>query len=185
MTSHDMTVGIVLGALVLSGGCGGRALIDGDDGTADNGGMNPGQIDGGWSADGESGGDGGAGCPTAGANATPATIQALRVALSRAWALCSPLGLTHQPQDGLVITNGDRYAVARRDAAGMLVPQRGVDFEGSITYEGSGSGHIQTNFDSDLGPSVISFPVITAHPTMLIINNEGVYEYRYVADAGP
>jgi hypothetical protein len=126
-------------------------------------------------------------CPTAGELATPATVDALRAALSRAWLLCSPLGLTNNAQVGLLITTDDRYALLERDASGAVVAAHGVDFEGSITYmviDPNFGGGIQVNFTSDLGGTVISRPVITTSPTELIINNNGVYEYRYITADG-
>jgi hypothetical protein len=119
-------------------------------------------------------------CPQAGVDDTPTTIDDMRAVLSRNWALCSPLGLTSQPADGLVITADDRYAALERDASGALVAQHGVDFEGTVTYLQIGSA-VQTSFTSDLGGTVVTRPVLTTNPVMLIINNEGVYEYRYLA----
>jgi hypothetical protein len=216
MSSRNLVVGMLLctfGAMV---GCDGHTLIgvmpDGAGGTANNGSGTGGSSGGSGGAGGNLGGFGGGdgglvvigdggmtgtdgpsgSCPQAGNKVTLATVPELRAALARTWILCSPVGLTNQPQDGLVITTGsgsdDRYDVLRRDASGALVPQHGVDFEGTITYiviDPSFGGGIQTNFESDLGGTVISRPVITENPTMLIINNEGVYEYRYVAADAP
>jgi hypothetical protein len=123
-------------------------------------------------------------CPVAGVAATPKTVDSMRAALSREWLLCSPLGLTHQPQEGVQITAADRYALLERDATtGNVSATSGADFEGSITYEDLGD-HVQVNFSSDAGGTVSSAVVITQHPTVLIINNNGVYEYRYVLPDG-
>jgi len=131
------------------------------------------------------GGAGGAStCPTAGRSVALATVGDMRAALARQWLLCSPLGLTHNAQAGLEITPDDRYALLQRDASGALVAERGVDFEGSVDYVQVNpglDGGIQVDLSSDLGGTVITRPVITQDPATLIINNNGVYEYRYVA----
>ena len=199
----NLMLGILFGALTFVVGCQGGTAVGvvnpGVGGTPDapadaatypgTGGSSPGTGGSLVSGTGGETGTGGAtgNCPQAGVNNTPTTVAALRASLARTWLLCSPLGLTHQPQDGLVITTDDRYAVLRRDPTGVLVAQRGVDFEGSVTFieiNPDFGGGIQTNFTSDLGGTVISRPVITTNPTMLIINNNGVYEYRYVAADG-
>jgi hypothetical protein len=217
MSSRNLVmVGMFLCTLGAMVGCDGRTLIgvvpDGGGGTVGNGSGMGGSTSGSGGAGGSLGGLGGVGdgglgtgaggmigtdgpsgsCPQAGTKVTLASVPELRAALARTWILCSPLGLTNQPQDGLVITTGsgsdDRYDLLKRDASGVLVPQQGVDFEGTITYlviDPSFGGGIQTNFTSDLGGTVISRPVITENPAMLIINDEGVYEYRYVAADAP
>jgi hypothetical protein len=43
---------------------------------------------------------------------------------------------------------------------------------------------VQVNFNFDSGGFIVSQPVVTQSPTMLTINNNGVYEYRYVAADG-
>jgi hypothetical protein len=122
-------------------------------------------------------------CPVAGISATPKTIAGMRAALVRRWVLCSAEGLIHRSdEDGVEITADDHYSMLTRDpTTAQLVAAHGVDFEGTVEYLQVGD-HIQVNFHSDLLWTIISGPVISANPTMLIINNNGVVEYRYVTE---
>ena len=122
-------------------------------------------------------------CPVAGVSATPKTIAGMRTALVRRWVRCSAEGLIHRSdEDGVEITTDDRYSMLTRDpTTNQLVARHGVDFEGSVEYLQVGE-HIQVNFNSDLLWTIISGPVISTNPTMLIINNNGVVEYRYVTE---
>lgn len=168
------------GGAPASGG-GGSPLTAGTGGMADTAGTG--------GAAGAGAPDGGlpTGCPPAGIAITPTTADDMRAALTRRWLLCSPLGLFSQAQVGVDITSADRYFMLAQDATGALVEQPTADFAGTVTYidlDPSFGGGIQVNFGSDLGGTIITRPVITSNPTMLIINNEGVYEYRYLAADG-
>jgi hypothetical protein len=119
-------------------------------------------------------------CPVAGVAVTPMTVADMRAALSRCWIQCSPAGLTGPPGIGIEITAADRYAELSRDQSGALTALQGADYQGSLSYEAI--GHVQATFTSDTnGSFVTTAPVVTTNPTMLIMNNEGVVEYRYVA----
>jgi hypothetical protein len=111
------------------------------------------------------------------------TIDASRAALQGRWLLCSDLGLTHERQEGMEIV-GDRFALLRRTASGTLAAVRGAESEGSLEFIDTslqnGRPTIQVNFVLDEGGTVISTPLHTSDPETLTINNNGVFEYRYV-----
>jgi hypothetical protein len=114
------------------------------------------------------------------------TVADARLAMSRRWVLCSEMGLTHEPQAGLEITPDDHFYLLERGPDGALVRQRGLRTEGLVQYldiaPGIGLDHpeIQVNFDVG-GGFVVSHPAVSRAPAFLIINNNGVYTYRYVA----
>jgi hypothetical protein len=117
-----------------------------------------------------------------GAAVMPGTIQAMRQALSRRWLRCSPLGLFGEAEvAGLEISTDDRWYYLVRNAQGQLVRSSdGLPVSYLDTSSFNGRPTIQVNFESGRG-TIISHPVITADPTWVIINNNGVQEYRYVA----
>jgi hypothetical protein len=168
--------GIVLG--IGGAGIGGQGV-----GGAQGEGGTPGTGGSGVGGNGTGGAPGGNTCPVAGVSATPKTVAGMRTALVRRWVRCSAEGLIHRgDEDGVEITADDRYSMLTRDpTTGQLVARHGVDFEGSVSYLQVGE-HIQVDFNSDLLWTIISGPVISTNPTMLIINNNGVVEYRYVTE---
>jgi hypothetical protein len=121
-----------------------------------------------------------------GARVVLSTVTGARLAMSRRWLLCTEMGLTHQAQAGLEIAPDDHFYLLDRAPDGALVRQRGVRAEGLVQYldiaPGIGLDHpdIQVNFDVGSG-YVISHPAVSQAPAFLIINNNGVYTYRYVA----
>jgi hypothetical protein len=112
-----------------------------------------------------------------GSAATPATVPALRQALSRRWLRCSPLSLFGITDDvGIEITSDDRWYFLRRNDQGQV--ERSGDAH-EVQYDTPSMFDGQVNFARS-NWVVISRPVVTADPTWLIINNSGAQEYRYV-----
>jgi hypothetical protein len=122
-------------------------------------------------------------CPLAGSAIPYATPEVASLLISCRWARCSSDSINQQaPEDGLQI-EGDRFRLLRRDSTGQLVPVGGADNEGSVTYlpANAMTGAVQVDFSLDSGGGMGFRPVVTDSPRMLILNNNGVYEYRYVA----
>jgi hypothetical protein len=96
--------------------------------------------------------------------------------------LCSPLGLFQRPQDALFIGDDDSF-VFLTNVGGTLVPQQGAENKGHVEYIDTsaynGPNTFQANFVSDLGGTIVSVPVLSDVPRLLVINNNGVDEYRY------
>jgi hypothetical protein len=114
------------------------------------------------------------------------TIAQMRQGLVRRWILCTADGLLgdgSQSEAGIEIEAGaDRYHALSRDAAGQLVRS---GYQGALEYVDTSSINgrpmVQVNFSTNRGVTITSHPVITADPAYLIINNNGVREYRYLA----
>jgi hypothetical protein len=184
------------GAAALGGAGGTSALQGGASGGGGLGGMtsDPGTSDAGATGGTSGIGDGGAPDPSTGD--VPRAVQppqvlaacarrkehrsltgaALRTAITRRWLLCSDRGLFHQPQAGFEIRADGRLSLLGWGANG-LETLRGAANEGTFTVVNEG----QTNFDSDLGGTVITFPLFSSDPRGLWIDNEGVFQYDYVA----
>jgi hypothetical protein len=123
----------------------------------------------------------------AGVRLVVASVDAMKSVLHGAWVLCPGPGLFHQPQAGIVIDASDRYAFLAW-SGDNLVAQRGLDNEGTVEYLDTstlnGRRTIQVNFVSDLAVSIDAAPpVISDHPRIMLINNEGVETYTYAAIA--
>jgi hypothetical protein len=113
------------------------------------------------------------------------TIPQLRAAMARRWILCSPWGLLGDRQTsgevGIEVAADDSYHELVRAPDGQLVrsgPARAVEYIDTSLFNGRPT--TQANFGTAHG-TVISTPVLTSDADYLIINNNGVYEYRYVA----
>ena len=82
-----------------------------------------------------------------------------------------------------MITADDRYSMLTRDpATNQVTVRHGVFYDGSLEYLQVAPNRVQVNFISDLQSTVISSPVITMSPEILIINNNGVAQYWYVPE---
>lgn len=103
--------------------------------------------------------------------------EALRAALTRRWLVCSDIGLFHRPQAGFELRSDGRISLLGWTAEGRIEVLRGADNEGTFTI----TPPRQANFTSDLGGTVIAFPVVSQNPGGLWINNNGAYFYDYVA----
>lgn len=106
----------------------------------------------------------------------------LRTILTRRWVLCTEFGLGGLnrrlgEEAGMEIRPDGRYVILTRTARGTLTALSGLEYEGTIKILPT----LQTNFERDLGGTVIVHPVISDAPRMLILNNNGVHEYRYIA----
>ena len=129
-------------------------------------------------------------CPPGGSDGTPLDHDALRATLTRMWLSClytfkggedgDALGTQG---DGIEIKADGRYWHLARNGAGKLAGTPGVDSEGSVTFGVDALGVAQTTFRSDLNQVLVATPVITAHPTVLIIRTANA-EHRYIPADG-
>ena len=105
---------------------------------------------------------------------TVSSVAEMQQTIRGTWQLCSMLGLDRQPQAGVFIGDDDRYVFLDL-VGGKLVPKTGLENKGHLEYLDT----LQTNFVSDLGGFVTSFPIFSDDPRQLIIDNEGVDTYTY------
>jgi hypothetical protein len=105
---------------------------------------------------------------------TVSSVAEMQQTIRGTWQLCSMLGLDRQPQAGVFIGDDDRYVFLDL-VNGQLVPKTGLQNKGHLEYLDT----LQTNFVSDMGGFVTSFPIFSDVPRQLIIDNEGVDTYTY------
>jgi len=111
----------------------------------------------------------------------------MRTTLTGQWVLCSPDGLFGQPQAGVAIGADDRWRMLAW-SAGTLTLQPGLEHAGAMEYLDATQGGqvlVQVNFVGDIGGTIISIPVVSDTPRMLLIDNNGVVTYRYAKVPGP
>ena len=110
----------------------------------------------------------------------------MRATLTGQWVLCSESGLFMQPQAGIQIGADDRWRMLAW-SAGQLTLQPGLDHAGAMEYlDASQAGQVlvQVNFIGDIGGTIISIPVLSDVPRIIVIDNNGVVTYRYAKVPG-
>lgn len=110
----------------------------------------------------------------------------MRTTLTGQWLLCSESGVFMQPQAGIEIGADDRWRMLAW-SAGQLTLQPGLEHAGAMQYLDATQGGqvlVQVNFVGDIGGTIISIPVISDVPRVMLIDNNGVVTYRYAKIPG-
>jgi hypothetical protein len=106
--------------------------------------------------------------------------QGVAAFLQRRWILCSDKGIGHRAQAGIEIRGDGRFSLLGWTADGHLAPMTGVENEGTLDLQYT-SQTGQLDFVRDVGLTMIVHPTYQAGPDAMVLNNEGVFTYRYVA----
>ena len=110
----------------------------------------------------------------------PRDVDAVRAAISGRWALCnSPSTFGTSDEAGLEITTAGEFFKLYPNQAGELVRGQGFDKQGTYSLLDLGD-HVQLNLEIAGSGTVITSPQIGSQPRALRLNNNGVFEGRYV-----
>jgi hypothetical protein len=110
----------------------------------------------------------------------PPGVDGMRAAISGKWALCNtPSTFGTSDEGGLEITSAGEWFKLYPNPAGELVRGQGFEKQGTYSLIDLG-GFVQLNLEIAGSGTVITSPQIGSTPRALRLNNNGVFEGRYV-----
>jgi hypothetical protein len=110
----------------------------------------------------------------------PPGVEGVRAAISGRWALCNtPSTFGTKDEAGLEITTEGEFFKLYANQAGELVRGQGFEKQGTYSLIGLGSS-VQLNLEIAGSGTVITIPQLGSGPRSLRLDNNGVFEGRYV-----